>query len=149
MKHGRTPSPDSGRTYWDRTSKTSRATSPSASHRHKPSGGTVATVAPAVVNDSKERTQHEVDVVAVGRERNGSRPILALGEAKHTESKRTLSDLTRLKRIRELVSAKNPSATKARLLLFSAKGFDANLTRESARRDDIELVDIGRLYNGA
>ena len=111
-------------------------------------GGAVATVAPAVVSDSKERTQHEVDVVAVGRERRGSFPILALGEAKHTESKRTLSDLTRLERIRELVAAKNPSATKARLLLFSANGFETNLTRESARRSDVELIDARRLYSG-
>lgn len=111
-------------------------------------GGTVATVAPAVVSDSKERTQHEVDVVAVGRERRGSLPILALGEAKHTESKRTLSDLSRLERIRKLVASKNPSATTARLLLFSANGFERNLTRESASRDDVALIDIERLYRG-
>jgi uncharacterized protein len=76
-------------------------------------------------------------------------PIFALGEAKHTESRRTLSDLSRLERIRELVAAKNPSAAKARLMLFSANGFEANRTRESARRDDIELIDATRLYVGA
>lgn len=111
-------------------------------------GGTVATVAPAVVSDSKKKTQHEVDVVAVGRERKGSLPILALGEAKHTESKRTLGDLARLERIRDLVASKNPSAADAHLLLFSARGFDANLERDASCRPDVELVDLDRLYSG-
>lgn len=112
-------------------------------------GGTVATVTPAVVNDAKQRAQHEIDVVAVGTGVDGSLPVLALGEAKHTESKRTLGDLARLERIRELVATKHASALHARLLLFSASGFEANLTREAARRGDVELIDAARLYTGA
>ncbi len=111
-------------------------------------GGTVATVAPAVVNDAPQRSQHEVDIVAVGRDVDGSRPVLALGEAKYTESKRTLGDLARLERIRELVASKQPSARDARLLLFSARGFEASLAAEAAKRVDVELIDIGRLYDG-
>jgi AAA+ ATPase superfamily predicted ATPase len=111
-------------------------------------GGPVADVAPAVVNDVKQRTQHEVDVVALGRDRKGSKPILALGEAKHTEAKRTLGDLTRLERIRSLVAAKDSSAETARLLLFSASGFETNLTRTAASRDDVDLIDIERIYRG-
>ena len=111
-------------------------------------GGTVATVAPAVVNDSKARTQHDIDVVSIGRERDGSRPVLALGEAKHTEAKRTLGDLARLERIRALVATKHPSAANARLLLFSATGFEPNLARAAAGRNDLELIDVVRLYRG-
>jgi AAA+ ATPase superfamily predicted ATPase len=111
-------------------------------------GSAVADVAPAVLNDAKQRTQYEVDVVAIGRERRGTAPILALGEAKHTEAKRTVSDLTRLERIRDLAAKKTPSAASARLLLFSANGFDTNLTRTAAGRDDVELIDIERLYRG-
>lgn len=111
-------------------------------------GGPVADVAPAVVNDAREKSQYDIDVVALGRERKGTTPILALGEAKHTEAKRTLGDLTRLETIRDLVTKKNPSAESARLLLFSANGFDANLTRAAATRDDVDLIDIQRLYNG-
>jgi uncharacterized protein len=80
--------------------------------------------------------------------RTGSLPILALGEAKHTESKRTLGDLARLERIRDLVASKNPSAADAHLLLFSARGFDTNLERHVSARSDVELVDLNRLYLG-
>ena len=112
-------------------------------------GGPVATVAPAVVNDAKQKSQYDIDVVALGRERKGTTPILALGEAKHTEAKRTLGDLTRLETIRGLVAKKQQSAESARLLLFSANGFDANLTRAAATRDDVDLIDIQRLYRGS
>jgi uncharacterized protein len=112
-------------------------------------GGAVATVAPAVINDAKGKTMHEVDVVALGRDRRGSVPVLALGEAKHTETKRTVGDLARLDRIRELTAMRNPSAANARLMVFSANGFDTQLTKEAARRDDVELIDVARLYRGA
>lgn len=111
-------------------------------------GGQVATVAPAVLNDPRNRTQHEVDVVAIGREPQGTRSVLALGEAKHTEAKRTLADLARLEQLRDLIAAKHPSALTARLLLFSATGFDTNLTRHAANRDGISLIDTDRLYHG-
>lgn len=112
-------------------------------------GGAAAIVAPAVVSDAQQRSQHEVDVVAIGRADDGSRPVLALGEAKHTESKRTLGDLTRLEHVRELAATKHASARAARLLLFSARGFEANLAAEAAKRDDVELVDVNRLYAGS
>ncbi len=111
-------------------------------------GGTAALVAPAVINDSKLRAQYELDIVVKGREQNGSLPILAIGEAKHTRAKRTLSDLTRLERIRDLVATKEHTAGAARLLLFSAHGFDANLQRVVVSRSDVELIDLKRLYTG-
>lgn len=112
-------------------------------------GGNAATVAPAVVNDPRRRTQHELDVVALGRDHTGSSQVLALGEATHTDARRTLGDLTRLEQIRTLVAAKHPSAAQAHLLLFSANGFDPNLTRAATRRPDVELIDLDRLYHGS
>lgn len=111
-------------------------------------GGQPATVGPAIVNDATARTQHEVDVVAIGRNDDGSSTVLALGEAKHTKAKRTPTDLTRLEHIRNLVAAKHPSAQSARLLLFSASGFEHNLTQQAAKRNDVELINLERLYTG-
>lgn len=111
-------------------------------------GGRASTVAPAVLNDPLGRAQHEIDVVAIGRARSGAERVLALGEAKPTAAHRTLDDLARLERIRSLVAAKRPEAAEAQLLLFSASGFDRNLTDAAAHRRDVELVDLERLYRG-
>jgi hypothetical protein len=74
--------------------------------------------------------------------------VLALGEAKHTTAQRTVADLGRLDHVRSVVAQKHPTALDARLMLFSASGFDRNLEREAAARGDVELVDLGRLYAG-
>ncbi len=112
-------------------------------------GGEPATVGAAVVNDAKARAQHELDVVVLGRDRRGATPVLAIGEAKHTNKRRTLSDLERLQRIRELLADKGEPARGAKLLLFSAAGFDRNLERVSAERSDVELIDLERIYRGS
>ncbi len=111
-------------------------------------GGRPATVAPAVLNDAAARTQHQLDVVARGRDRSGAETVLALGEAKHTKTKRTIADLRRLERIRELVAVRHTSARAAGLLLFSASGFDRNLNAEAHARGDVELIDLERMYTG-
>lgn len=111
-------------------------------------GGQVASVGPAVVNDTGQRTQHEVDVVALARKEDGSSRVLAIGEAKHTTSKRPLSDLTRLDELRDLIAKKQPSAISSKLLLFSASGFEGNLRSAADQRSDVELIDVDRLYNG-
>lgn len=111
-------------------------------------GGQPTKVGPAVVNDTNARTQHELDVVAIGRNENGSAAVLALGEAKYTKAKRTLADLARLEHIRNLVTKKHPSAESARLLLISSSGFERNLTEQAAERNDVELINLERLYTG-
>ena len=65
-----------------------------------------------------------------------------------TEYQRTPADLARLEHIRNLVAAKHPSAESARLLLFSASRFERNLTEQAAKRDDVELINLERLYTG-
>jgi len=111
-------------------------------------GARPATVGPAVVNDAHARTQHELDVVATSRSDNGSTVVLALGEAKYTKAKRTLADIARLEHIRNLVAAKHPTAESARLLLFSASGFERSLSEQAAKRNDVELINLERLYTG-
>ena len=69
-------------------------------------GGDAATVGAAVINDAMARARHELDVVVLGRDRRGSTPVLAIGEAKHTNQRRTIGDLQRLERIRQLATHK-------------------------------------------
>jgi hypothetical protein len=112
-------------------------------------GGPVAKVGPAVVNDHKARAQHELDVVAMTQAGGRAPRVAAIGEAKHTNRPLRIADLGRLERIRTLLTerAQAPAATK--LLLFSASGFDRNLTAAAGERDDVELIDLDRMYHGA
>lgn len=105
-------------------------------------GGRASTVGPAVVNDAKGKTQHELDVVAIRRDPNGGQAVLAIGEAKHTAARRTIADLTRLEHIRGLVSLKERTALSARLLLFSANGFERNLIDSAKGRDDVDRKSV-------
>lgn len=111
-------------------------------------GGPISWVGPAVINDPKARSQHELDVVATSRARSGATHVTAIGEAKHTARARTIADLDRLEQIRTLLTNRGQATSTTRLLLFSASGFDRNLTAVAERRDDLELIDLERLYEG-
>ena len=99
-------------------------------------GGRASSVGPAVVNDAKGRTHHELDVVALQRESNGSQSVLAIGEAKHTAEQRSVSDLARLEHIRSVVSAKDPSAS-------SADGHPTNAHRRVSRAARLPHASAG------
>jgi AAA+ ATPase superfamily predicted ATPase len=111
-------------------------------------GGAVGRVGAAVINDQKARAQHELDVVATTRTADGSSEVVAIGEAKHTNRVRTIADLDRLGRIRMLLADRGAAPATTKLLLFSANGFDRNLTQVSVGRDDVELIDLDRMYSG-
>jgi hypothetical protein len=115
-------------------------------------GGPVGEVGPATIPDAAARSSMELDVVALAageRKQHAGAVIRLLGEAKASERMRTLADLARLDRARLAISAGGRGdATGARLALFSRGGFDAALRREATRRGDVELVDLGRLYEG-
>ena len=102
----------------------------------------------AVVNDSQARAQHELDVVATVRKSSGATEVAAIGEAKHTTQVRTIADLTRLEGIRTLLVDRGKAPPTAKLLLFSATGFDRNLLASAEARDDVELIDLDRMYRG-
>lgn len=110
-------------------------------------GGPTATVGPAVINDPKGRAQHELDVVALGPG-GADAPVLAIGEAKHSATAVGLGELHRLEHIRGLLTIRGRDADGAKLLVFSASGFDNALTEAAASRADVELIDLDRLYTG-
>ena len=114
-------------------------------------GGQPGAVGSAVVPDAAARRSHEIDVVAVESLSNRQRRVAAIGEAKFTAAPRNAGDLLRLERARELVVATRGErfdVTSIRLLLFSANGFDAELTAAARARTDLELIDLDRLYSG-
>ncbi len=112
-------------------------------------GGRVCEVGAAVVNDARGRTQHEIDVVVKVGMNTGAQEVAAIGEAKHTTRVRTIADLNRLEGIRTLLVERDSAAATTKLLLFSAAGFDRNLRASAEARDDLELIDLDRMYQGS
>ncbi|PFG44545.1 hypothetical protein ATJ88_3272 [Isoptericola jiangsuensis] len=112
-------------------------------------GTSLGVVGPAVVNDPRERRQHEVDVVGLEQ---GRRPydetarVVVLGEVKSTNRRRTATDLRRLEHLRDVLSTSGRRAGDANLALFSRSGFDESLMDEAAHRDDVHLVTLDDLY---
>ncbi|SNT56579.1 hypothetical protein SAMN05216276_106442 [Streptosporangium subroseum] len=74
--------------------------------------------------------------------------IIAIGEAKGTTAPMAVSQLQRLEHLRGLLPSARVGAL-PKLLLFARSGFTDDLVHTAARRADVELVDIGRLYGGA
>ncbi|MCO8271709.1 ATP-binding protein [Actinoplanes sp. TRM 88003] len=96
-------------------------------------------VAAGVVNDSAAHTQHEVDVVVLGRDDDGKEEALAIGEAKWNEIL-GVGHLERLEHIRAL------RGSACRLLLFSGAGFTDDLRVRADGDPGIQLVGLSRLY---
>ena len=115
-------------------------------------GGTAARVGSTVVNDRAGRSRVEIDVVALeagSDDEAGANPTLLLvGEAKSGPDPRGMADLHRLERARELLAGR-ARVERARLAIFAAGGFSADLQDEATRRSDVLLVDLERLYAGA
>jgi uncharacterized protein len=103
-------------------------------------GGFADRVASGTVNDPANRTTHEVDLAIFTTEESGGESLLAIGEAKLSE---TMGEphLERLERIRELLSARFDTS-RTKLALFSGSGFSDSL----APRDDMVLVGLPDLY---
>ena len=115
-------------------------------------GGLVAPPRRLQVNDRSRRQSFELDVASVSAAdaTAGSHhtTVQVLGEAK---AKRLGSeDLTRLDRIAELLDARPTVSVSsvARRLLFSIRGFSADLQSAAKHRGDVELIDLDRLYGG-
>jgi uncharacterized protein len=107
-------------------------------------GGTPDHVGPSAVSiDGKER---QLDVVVATADRPDAAPsertILAVGEAKAGEAVRP-GHLDRLAKARAALGTR---AAMAKLLLF-APAFTAEVAH-AARRTDVELIDLDRLYHG-
>ena len=115
-------------------------------------GGRAVRVGPTQIADPAGRSRIELDVVAIsdrpGHRRAVERPrVLLIGEAEASTRRLGVSELGRLERARVLLGTRADAAG-ARLALFSAAGFDRELTADARRRDDVVLVDLERLYGG-
>lgn len=106
-------------------------------------------VGPAVINDARGRSRHQVDVLAFSGDgpRAGARaPIAVLGEAKATARTRGPEELRRLESLRALLADQGYTVAGCRLAVFSYQGFAPALVAEASRRPDVELIDLERLY---
>jgi uncharacterized protein len=93
---------------------------------------------------SIDGVDHELDVVVAGAgDVPSDREIVALGEAKSGEEL-TMRHLLKLERARTALGA---NASHAKLLLFGER-VDEGLAQRVAQRDDVEIVDLVRLYSG-
>lgn len=92
-------------------------------------------------------SQYQLDVVVTRADEpttpEAERAILAIGEAKAGET----VGMTRLHHLEKGRAALGTRAAHARLLLF-ATAFTDELRASAARRGDVELVDLDRLYHG-
>lgn len=104
------------------------------------------------INDPTAKQSYELDVVAATAESSGRRnkTLQVLGEAKGTTAPRTIVDLQRLDHIHRLLAArKGVSVSRSvKKLLFGLSGFGSDLVEAATGRDDVELIDIDRLYEG-
>lgn len=112
-------------------------------------GGRRSRVESGTVPDPAAQTSHEVDIVVFGRESDGHKTLLAIGEAKWNETI-GVRHLRRLEHIRSLLHARPDLDTaNTRLLCFSGAGFTDEVRSLAATSDAVQLVDLDRLYHGA
>ncbi|WP_202807962.1 ATP-binding protein [Nocardia nova] len=113
-------------------------------------------VAAATVNDPRDRKQIQIDVAVLAPEEAGQpRRILSLGEVKWDRTM-TLGHVDRLRRARDLLSAKGYDTSETVLTCYSGAGFDENLrtaandaTSGGGRADKPMLVDLHTIYSPA
>ncbi|GGN18711.1 hypothetical protein FHR83_004047 [Actinoplanes campanulatus] len=104
-------------------------------------------VGSGTVNDPVNRTQIEIDVVALSaQEANSPRRIVSLGEVKWGEVIGH-PHLHRLMRARDLLRAKGYDTEATTLALYGGAGFTTELTAAAATDDRILLVGLDRLYS--
>jgi hypothetical protein len=110
-------------------------------------GGTAHDVHPATVACREHRKGHEIDAVVVETSAGARRRVVAIGEVKSTMRPVGEAMISRLDHLRDLLPGSHVLEP-PRLLLFSRAGFTADARRTAASRDDVELVDLDRLYHG-
>ncbi|TMR90981.1 AAA family ATPase [Nonomuraea basaltis] len=106
--------------------------------------GHAGLVTGTVVNDRKGQAKHEIDVVALDK-RSGRADISLIGEAKATVTRRSVADLDRLDRLKELLAEHGHDTSSAVSALFSMEGFQPDLVSAARRRGDVLLVDLSAL----
>lgn len=96
-------------------------------------------------DDTGANEQRELDVVVAAddAETPSDRTVTAIGEAKVGER----LSLQHVVRLEEARGALGSVAASARLLLFG-QHFDQAVVRAADERDDLEIIDLARLYEG-
>lgn len=102
-------------------------------------GGVPRAIGPSAVSDASRRLELEIDLAATTGDR-----ILALGEAKWSQ-KVGRDVLTELEHKRSLLGDRGKHA---KLLVFGGGTFEKPLRDAARARDDVELIDLERLYRG-
>ena len=106
-------------------------------------GGRITRVGSTQVNDAAGRSQFQLDVIGLAE--GGA--VRLIGEAKFRTAPPGLDVLDRLEKILGLI--KTRAATEGtKLAIFSATGFSTDLVRVARQHDNLELVDLERLYTG-
>ena len=109
----------------------------------------IGEVGSTVINDSQKKSQHELDVLALRRgDRRGAAnaKIVLLGEARSGERERTVADLQRLRRIKEVLEGRGANVAAAHLAVFGRGGFERELMRAAKADPTVHLVDLAELY---
>jgi DNA-binding transcriptional ArsR family regulator len=109
-------------------------------------GGRLARVGPTQLNDPSGRSRIELDVV--GLSAGEPTRVTLIGEAKLQAQRAGRGVLARLEHARDLLGHRTAIDPEAKLVVFSASGFDRELQATAHRRRDVELVDLERLYRG-
>ncbi|MFC0864799.1 ATP-binding protein [Sphaerimonospora cavernae] len=111
--------------------------------------GGIGEIAAGTVADPAAKTQIDVDVAVLGPAYPGeSRTIRSLGEAKW-DKVMGLRHLERLRRARDLLSAKGYDTSGTTLACYSGAGFDGDLRAEARKDPAVLLVDLPMLYGQA
>jgi hypothetical protein len=109
-------------------------------------GGPLARVGVTQLNDPAGRSQVEVDIVGVRAGKAAK--VGLLGEAKLQAAKAGAGVLARLEHARELLARRAAVDAEVKLMVFSANGFDRALLAAAGDREDVELVNLERIYMG-
>jgi hypothetical protein len=110
-------------------------------------GGPPSSVRPTEIGCREHQGGHELDVV-VANDPSSDGVITAIGEAKNTNHPVDTRQLRRLEHLRGLLPSGRVES-QPRLLLFSRSGFTADLTDEAGPRPDVDLIGLGRIYQGS
>jgi AAA+ ATPase superfamily predicted ATPase len=116
-------------------------------HAARLTGQPAIATSSAVLTGRDGQSEREIDVVVLGPRSGPKRKVVtAIGEAKLGVL--GMSHLLRLEAIRnELTKVSSvQGAARAKLLLFSERGFDPEISEATAKREDVALLGIDDLY---
>ena len=97
----------------------------------------------------------QLDLVAIERAVTGARKVIAVGEVKSGVEPVGMAEVQRLDIAIDMlttgrsIQVRRMMTSRPKQILVARAGFTVELRRAAARRGDIELVDLARLYQGA